>query len=167
MPEAARAHGFSGMLATAKPHANGLIVKITALDGVDDDMLDALRSLVSQLSSSAPLLTIERLTEVVETKSCTIFVATIDGVVVGTLTLVTFPIPTGVRAWIEDVVVDVSARGQGVGSALTLRALDVAKDRDARTVDLTSRPSREAANSMYEKLGFQQRDTNVYRYGFE
>lgn len=137
---------------------------ITALDHVDDDTLVAMRKLVGQLSSSAPPLTTEQLAGVIETKSCTIFVAIIDGEIRGALTLVTFPIPTGIRAWIEDVVVDVATRGQGVGSALTRRALDVARDRGARTVDLTSRPSREEANSMYEKLGFRRRDTNVYRY---
>jgi ribosomal protein S18 acetylase RimI-like enzyme len=79
------------------------------------------------------------------------------------MTLVVFPIPTGVRAWIEDVVVDESARGRGVGEALNLRALDLAEELGARTVDLTSRPSREAANRLYRRLGFVQRETNVYR----
>lgn len=145
---------------------NGHVVDIAELSSVDDRTGDGMRSLISQLSSSAPPLTTEQLSEVIETESCTVFVARIDGEVVGTLTLVTFPIPTGIRAWIEDVVVDVSARGQGVGSALTRHALDVAKERGARTVDLASRPSREAANSMYGNLGFRRRDTNVYRYEF-
>jgi ribosomal protein S18 acetylase RimI-like enzyme len=79
---------------------------------------------------------------------------------------VLFRIPTGVRAWIEDVVVDESARGQGVGHALNARALEIAEGAGARTVDLTSRPSREAANRLYRRLGFVQRDTNVYRYSF-
>ncbi len=75
-----------------------------------------------------------------------------------------FRIPTGMRAWIEDVVVDEAARGQGVGEALNREALRLAKERGAITVDLTSRPSREAANRMYQRLGFTQRETNVYRY---
>ena len=79
------------------------------------------------------------------------------------LTLVLFRIPTGVRGIIEDVVVDESHRGQGIAAALTRYALDRAKRMGARTVDLTSRPSREAANRLYQKLGFQQRETNVYR----
>ncbi len=86
------------------------------------------------------------------------------GPIVGTLTLVVFRIPTGLRAWIEDVVVDESVRGRGVGEALTLAAIDLAAAAGARTVDLTSRPSREAANRLYRRLGFEQRDTNVYRY---
>ena len=81
-----------------------------------------------------------------------------------TLTLVIFRIPTGMRAWIEDVVVDEAARGHGVGEALNRFALDLAKRRGCKTVDLTSRPSREAANRMYQRIGFQARETNVYRY---
>jgi ribosomal protein S18 acetylase RimI-like enzyme len=87
-----------------------------------------------------------------------------DQRVVGTLTLVLYYIPTGVRAVIEDVVVDEAARGQGVGEALTRAALEVAAAKGARTVDLTSRPSRQAANRLYERLGFQRRETNVWRY---
>ena len=80
------------------------------------------------------------------------------------LTIVLFPIPTGTRAWIEDVVVDEDARGRGVGALLTQAALDLAVAHGARTVDLTSRPGREAANRLYARLGFEQRQTNVYRY---
>jgi ribosomal protein S18 acetylase RimI-like enzyme len=80
------------------------------------------------------------------------------------LTLVVFRIPTGVRAWIEDVVVDESARGHGVGEALNRAALDGARRKGAKTVDLTSRPSRAAANRLYQRLGFVARETNVYRY---
>jgi ribosomal protein S18 acetylase RimI-like enzyme len=83
------------------------------------------------------------------------------------MTLAVFRIPTGVRAWVEDVVVDGSARGQGVGEALNRAALEVAARRGARTVDLTSRPSREAANRLYQRIGFVQRETNVYRYSAE
>jgi ribosomal protein S18 acetylase RimI-like enzyme len=87
-----------------------------------------------------------------------------DGAIVGTLTLIVFRIPTAVRAWIEDVVVDEAARKQGVGEMLTVRALEIAQSSGARTVELTSRPSREAANRLYQRLGFGRRDTNVYRY---
>jgi ribosomal protein S18 acetylase RimI-like enzyme len=83
---------------------------------------------------------------------------------VGMLTLATFCIPTGVRAWIEDVVVDGAVRGRGVGEALVQAALELARARGAQTVDLTSRPSREPANWLYVKVGFERRETNVYRY---
>jgi ribosomal protein S18 acetylase RimI-like enzyme len=81
----------------------------------------------------------------------------------GTLTLVIFPIPTGLRAWIEDVVVDEAARGRGAGTALMREAVRLASAAGARTVDLTSRPSRATANRFYERLGFQVRNSTVYR----
>ena len=100
----------------------------------------------------------------VDSDASDVLVARVDGTIVGTLTLVTFRIPTGVRAWIEDVVVDDSARGHGVGEALNQFALDLARSKGAKTVDLTSRPSREAANRLYQRIGFTPRDTNVYRF---
>ena len=87
--------------------------------------------------------------------------------ILGMLSLVTFEIPTGVRAWIEDVAVDEAARGHGAGFALVGAALEHAKNVGARTVDLTSRPSREAANRLYQRAGFQLRETNVYRVTLE
>jgi ribosomal protein S18 acetylase RimI-like enzyme len=88
----------------------------------------------------------------------------VDGTIIGSMTLVVFRIPTGIRAWIEDVVVDGDARGRGVGEALNRRAIEVARSRGAKTVDLTSRPSREAANRLYQRIGFVARETNVYRF---
>ena len=84
--------------------------------------------------------------------------------IVGSLTLAMFRIPTGYRAWIEDVVVDTAVRGRGIGDKLNRVALDKARDAGANTVDLTSRPSREAANRLYKRIGFEQRETNVYRF---
>lgn len=131
---------------------------------VTDELVEAFRHLIPQLSSSNPPPTREELCEIVANTGSTLFVARVDGQIVGSLTLATFRIPTGLRAWIEDVVVDESARGHGVGEALNRAALDDAKSRGAVTVDLTSRPSREAANRLYTKLGFVKRETNVYRY---
>jgi len=87
-----------------------------------------------------------------------------SGAIVGSLTLALFRVPTGVRAWIEDVVVDESARGAGAGEALVIAALARAEAEGAKSVDLTSRPSREGANRLYVRLGFETRETNVYRY---
>ncbi len=92
-----------------------------------------------------------------------VLVASDGDAIVGALTLVVFRLPTGVRAWIEDVVVDDSARGRGVGEALSRFALDLARSKAAKTVDLTSRPSRQAANRLYQRIGFVARTTNVYR----
>jgi ribosomal protein S18 acetylase RimI-like enzyme len=104
------------------------------------------------------------LQQIVSSDACVLFVARVDGRIVGSLTLATFPIPTGVRAWIEDVVVDGDARGHGVGEALNMAAIEEARARGAITVELTSRPSREAANRLYRRIGFVERETNVYRF---
>jgi ribosomal protein S18 acetylase RimI-like enzyme len=128
------------------------------------EVLDALRRLIPQLSSSATPLQVDELQAMVASPASIVLLArTGDGSVVGTLTLAVFRIPTGVRAWIEDVVVDDAARGAGVGAALTEAALLRAAAAGARSVDLTSRPRREAANRLYLRLGFEARETNVYR----
>jgi len=131
---------------------------------VSDELLSACHRLIPQLSSSAQPLTKDELEEIVSGDATVLFVARVEGKIVGLLTLAIFRIPTAVRAWIEDVVVDSSARGHGVGEALNLAAIAEAKRRGAKTVDLTSRPSRQAANRLYERIGFVARDTNVYRF---
>lgn len=131
----------------------------------DQELVDAMARLVPQLSSSAPPPSAYELEGIVTSPATTLFVARDgSGSVVGSLTLAVFRVPTGVRAWIEDVVVDTAARGAGTGAALVRAALDLAAAQGARTVDLTSRPDREAANRLYLRLGFEQRTTNVYRY---
>ena len=100
----------------------------------------------------------------IDSDDTVLFVARVDGVILGSLTLAFYRIPTGTKAWIEDVVVDTDARGHGVGELLSRAALDEARARGAKDVSLTSRPSREAANRLYQRIGFEPRDTNVYRY---
>ena len=131
------------------------------------ELVTGLNRLLPQLSSSAEPLTSDDVEAMIHSDSTTLFVALDDATVVGTLTLVVFSIPTGQRAWIEDVVVDESSRGSGVGQQLTLAAVDEARLRGVRTIDLTSRPTREAANALYVKLGFELRETNVYRFSIE
>lgn len=140
---------------------------------VTPELVAAFDRLVPQLSSSAPPPTVDELAHIVASPATILLVARLGGEgeeegeggeIVGSLTLVAFRTPTGMRAWIEDVVVDAGARRQGVAEALSLAALDRAGDAGARTVDLTSRPSREAANRLYQRLGFTLRDTNVYRF---
>lgn len=127
------------------------------------ELLGALRELLPQLSSSAAALSAEALAEMVATPGTVLLVARRNGVVVGSLTLVLFRVPTGLRAWIEDVVVDERARGTGTGTALCQAAIDRARSAGARNVDLTSRPSRTAANRLYQRLGFSLRQSNLYR----
>jgi ribosomal protein S18 acetylase RimI-like enzyme len=138
-------------------------VEIEKVQFATPEVVDGLNKLLPQLSSQPPNLTISDVERMVHSEAATLFVATENGAVLGTLTLIIFSIPTGRRGWIEDVVVDESARGAGVGEQLTNAAIDEARLRGVRSLDLTSRPSREAANAMYVKLGFGLRETNVYR----
>ena len=143
-------------------------VSVSEAQAVDDELVDAFVRLTPQLSRSNPAPTRAELDEIVRSEASRLLIARDDeGTIVGSLTLVLFRIPTAVRAWIEDVVVDEAARGQGVGEALNREALRIAAEAGARTVDLTSRPSREAANRLYQRIGFEQRETNVYRYDLE
>jgi ribosomal protein S18 acetylase RimI-like enzyme len=139
-------------------------VEVEAVGQVTGELVEAVGRLLSQLSSSAAPLGADDLARIAGHEAVTLFVARSHGGIVGMLTLVTFPLPSGLRARIEDVVVDRAARGQGIGTALTNAALRLAEQRGARSVDLTSRPSRVAANRLYQQLGFQLRDSNVYRY---
>ena len=128
------------------------------------EILDGLHRLIPQLSKSAAPMTLDDLAEIVTSPATPFFIARVDGCIVGSLTLVVFRLPTGVRAWIEDVVVDQGARGRGIGAELNLTAIRLATELGARTVDLTSRPSRDAANRLYRRLGFVERESNVYRF---
>ena len=140
-------------------------VAVDEVTEVTPVVLEALRALVPELSASAPPLTEAALSEIVDSPATALFVArdAADGTILGSLTLVVFSAPTGPRAWIEDVVVAPRTRGRGVGAALVLRAVERAHAAGSRTVDLTSRPARQAANRLYVRLGFVQRETNVYR----
>jgi ribosomal protein S18 acetylase RimI-like enzyme len=125
----------------------------------------ALQGLVPQLSRSNPPPTVDAVRAILAHEAITQFVArTGDGTIVGVSTLATFPIPTGWRAWVEDVIVDEASGGQGIGRLLTEAMLDRARALGCTTVDLTSRPSREVANHLYRKVGFRPRETNVYRF---
>lgn len=140
-------------------------IDVRPLSDPSDATVARLAELLAQLSSSAPPLTPELLARTLGCPTNTLLVARHGDEPVGMLTLVVFPIPSGIRAWIEDVVVDEQLRGKGVGAALTNEAVRVAREKGARTVDLTSRPSRAAANRLYQQLGFQRRDSTVYRLG--
>jgi ribosomal protein S18 acetylase RimI-like enzyme len=142
-------------------------VQVEILTSVTDEVVEAFGRLLPQLSSSAKPLDAAALDGINSSPAITILLARCDTKIAGALTLAMFPLPTGLRAWIEDVVVDEAFRGQGAGEVLTREALRLARQAGARTVDLTSRASREAAGRLYERVGFQRRDSRLYRYSFE
>ena len=139
-------------------------MKIFELTEYKDIFLDAVNKLLPQLSTSAVPLAKYDLQKIIASNSTKLLLAENQKLLVGTLSLVLFKIPTRTRAWIEDVVVDSDARGQGIGKLLIQHAIKLAKESGAKTIDLTSHPSREQANRLYQKLGFEIRETNIYRY---
>jgi ribosomal protein S18 acetylase RimI-like enzyme len=138
------------------------MIEIEAAASADGELVEAVRLLLPQVAS-APPPSPEDIGRIVADPAITLLVARDGGQVVGMLTLAVFGVLSGNRAWIEDVVVDEAARGAGIASALVTAALEHAVRQGARTVDLTSRPEREAANRLYVRLGFEKRATNVYR----
>jgi len=146
------------------------MIEIVEVHDVTDELIEATKCLIPQLSSFYPPPTRLQLQEIVASDSTVLFVArdaVQAGKIVGMLTLVVFRIPTGLRSRFEDVVVDAEARRRGVGKLLSRAALQRARERGTDSVDLTSRPSREDANQLYRSIGFVRRHTNVYRYQFE
>lgn len=130
----------------------------------DDELYDAFQRLVPQLTQNNPPPTREDLSALIHSPSSTLLLARNDsGQIIGSLTLTVYRVPTGIRSIIEDVIVDLSARGQGIGEALMQRALDLARSKGASNISLTSNPMRVAANSLYLKIGFQKRETNAYQ----
>jgi ribosomal protein S18 acetylase RimI-like enzyme len=142
----------------------GVTVSIAGPDDAEA-LAEALVGLVPQLSRSNPPPSLDGVRALLAHDAVTQFLARADdGAIVGVATLATFPIPTATRAWIEDVIVDQAANNQGIGRLLVDAMVARAAELGAKTVDLTSRPSREAANHLYRKAGFEARDTNVYRF---
>ena len=133
-----------------------------------EELLEAFTRLIPQLKISFPPLTREELTSLLVSDASTLLTARIEttGQIVGMLTLIVYRVPTGVRARIEDVVVDESMRGRGIAIQLVERALEIAREKGADGVALTSNPKREAANRLYQKVGFKKWETNVYFYKF-
>ena len=137
-------------------------MEIHRVSEVNAELMEALGRLIPQLST-ARVPTRAEVEALVGSQASTLLIAR-DPQIVGALTLVVFRTPTGVHAWIEDVVVDESVRGRGIGEALSRAGIALAQELGASEVNLTSRPSREAANRLYQRIGFQRRNTNVYRY---
>ncbi len=149
---------WAGLASTA------VSLDIRPAERVDDELVVAFAELIPQLSSSSPPPDAAQLGAIIDSPDSVLYVARVDGQIVGSLTLAFYRIPTGLKAWIEDVVVGSAARGHGVGEALNRAAITEAARRGAKNVGLTSRPSREAANRLYTRLGFEPYDTNLYRY---
>ena len=143
------------------------MIKIFEITEMSQKVCDAFERLLPQLSSSAKAPTWDELADLINAKASIVLAAADDEdpeeTILGTMTLVVFRIPTGVRAWVEDVVVDKEARGKGIGEKLIRTAIERAKAEGAKTIDLTSRPTRVEAHRLYKRCGFEMRETCVFR----
>jgi ribosomal protein S18 acetylase RimI-like enzyme len=140
-------------------------VKIKRVKRNSEKVFDSVLRLLPQLDPAYPLPEIDHFKAILKSEGTYFLIAELENKeIAGILTLVSYKIPTGTKFWIEDVVVDGSCRGKGIGKSLVLHAVDIARSRGAKSVDLTSRPFRIAANQLYRDLGFGPRETNLYRY---
>jgi ribosomal protein S18 acetylase RimI-like enzyme len=139
-------------------------MKIKEVNKFSVRVFNAVLRLIPQLGSDSLLPTRKHFKGILKSKRTHFFIVEIDKKIVGILTIATYNIPSGEKVWIEDVVVDKSERGKGIGKELTLFAINFAKSQGYKAIELTSRPSRIAANQLYKKLGFVIRETNVYSY---
>jgi ribosomal protein S18 acetylase RimI-like enzyme len=140
---------------------------IEVVSNVTEDLYQALQRLIPQLGTHKIPPTIDELRELLESESSTLVAAhEIDekGLILGILCLTVYRVPTGLRSIIEDVVVDGSARRKGIGEALVQKAIELARESGAEGISLTSNPQRQAANLLYQSLGFQLRQTNPYYF---
>ena len=139
-------------------------MQVDVVTKADDELYEAFQRLVPQLTNNNPPPSLNDLAALVRDSSSTLMVArNEENEIIGALTLTVYRVPTGIRSIIEDVIVDNSARGQGVGEALMLRAIEIAKEEGASNISLTSNPLREAANRLYLRVGFKKRETNAYQ----
>ena len=139
-------------------------MRIEMVTQADAELYEAFQRLVPQLTDNNPPPSLDDLTDLVRDTSSTLMVARdADGKIVGALTLSVYRVPTGIRSIIEDVIVDNAARGQGIGEALMQRAIELAREKGAKNISLTSNPLREAANRLYLRVGFKKRETNAYQ----
>ncbi|MBI5962189.1 MAG: GNAT family N-acetyltransferase [Chloroflexi bacterium] len=140
-------------------------MRIDIVTRADKELYDAFQRLVPQLTNNNPPPSLDHLTALVRDSSSTLMVARNERAeIIGALTLTVYRVPTGVRSIIEDVIVDNSARGLGIGEALMKHAIEVAREKNASNISLTCNPMREAANRLYQRMGFKKRETNAYQY---
>ena len=138
-------------------------MRIEAATEATQELLDALTALLPQLNPRLEPLSMGRLSRVIGDPATTLLLARDDGGIVGAAAVLVYATPAFVKARIEDVVVDESSRGKGVGEALLRRCIEVARERGAEIVELQSARWREVANRLYPRLGFQLRESNLYR----
>lgn len=131
---------------------------------IDEKTVKSFQYFIPELTNEKDRIPTKKdLENVVSSPNTYLLIAKAEDNIIGTLTLVFYWVPSGIKTWIEDVIVSDNARGKGVATALMWHALNLARENGAEKVDLSSRPWRNAANNLYLKMGFEERDTNMYR----
>jgi ribosomal protein S18 acetylase RimI-like enzyme len=156
---------FGKYLSKSEPAAAPEPLDVEVVRRVDEDLVEAAARLVPQLSPSTPRVPDAwELEQIIRAPGTTLLVAREGHTIVGMLTLHTFRAATGIHAWIQDLIVDSCAKGRGVSELLTKEAMRHATEQGARTAELTSRPSHAGTGRLYERLGFERRETHLYRF---
>ena len=137
--------------------------RVQLAESLSEDDFEAVERLLPQLSATGTFDR-ERMASMLRHDATDLLVARENGALVGMATLASFPLPTGARGHVDDVVVDERFRGRGIARALLEAVIELARRRNLRTLDLTSRPSRESAIRLYEAVGFERRDSLLMRY---
>jgi GNAT superfamily N-acetyltransferase len=140
-------------------------VRIERVDAATPEVLGALARLLPQLNDSLELPDMDRLRRLIADPDVTLLVAREGDAIVGTTTVIVYTTPYWIKARLDEVVVDTSVRGKGVGEALVKAALDIGREKGAQVAELQSGrgPNREAAHRLYERLGFRTRNSDVMR----
>ena len=136
------------------------------IEDLKPDYLEAINRLIAQLSTSSHTFTEAELNSLIASPKSHLYALEYDEKIIGMVTLCIYQCPTGRKAWIEDVVVDQNHRGKGYGKLMLRKAMEECQNRGNVTLMLTSRPSRIVANQLYQSLGFEKRETNVYKMKF-
>lgn len=129
------------------------------------ELTEAINKLLRQLDESASFLTKEDVKSMIASPVNSLFVARRKNnkEIVGMLTLIVYRIPVGKKGWLEDLVIDKVYRNKGIATKLIHYAIGNAKANGVLYVNFTSRPEKKDANRLYRRLGFEKRNTNVYR----
>ena len=127
---------------------------------------EAMQRFLNQLTTSPMVLTESMFHQLLSSENSHLFFIMKDEQIAGMLTVGIYYSPTGGKAWIEDVVVDETFRGQGISKLLVAHAIEFVKSQQIPLLMLTSNPKRIAANKLYQAMGFERKETNVYRMKF-
>jgi GNAT superfamily N-acetyltransferase len=139
------------------------MVRIEPVTEATPEVYAALERLLPQLNPQLPVPSLERLRAIIADPAVTLLLARDGEQIVGTTTVIVYTTPFWIKARLDEVVVDESARGKGVGAALVQASLDLAREKGVEVVELQSGVHREEANRLYPRMGFKLRETNVYR----